>query len=288
MKLNASQLVKLSVVGEVDSPSVGDTPYRVSADGQPLVLVGSGGITYNVRVGDSVAGWKADHVEPGVSLKNSNNNANGALNLYACVGNEATVISGDAKKAKGVVTGKHGGIEHLLVDFPPATLNKLAIGDKIQVKAEGVGLEIDGMPQVKVMNCAPSLLRKWGVRQVGGKLRVPVTHRVPAAIMGSGLGSSYCYRGDYDIQMFDAATVTEHGLGTLRFGDFVAILDADHSFGRIYRQGAVSVGIIVHSECVTAGHGPGVTTLLTSTEGALEPVLSAKANLADVLGLRKP
>ncbi|NCO38009.1 MAG: DUF4438 domain-containing protein, partial [Armatimonadetes bacterium] len=61
MKLNASQLVKLSVVGEVDSPSVGDTPYRVSADGQPLVLVGSGGITYNVRVGDSVAGWKADH-----------------------------------------------------------------------------------------------------------------------------------------------------------------------------------------------------------------------------------
>ena len=288
MKLNASQLVKLSVVGEVDSPSVGDTPYRVSADGQPLVLVGSGGITYNVRVGDSVAGWKADHVEPGVSLKNSNNNANGALNLYACVGNEATVISGDAKKAKGVVTGKHGGIEHLLIDFPPATLDKLAIGDKIQVKAEGVGLEIDGMPQVKVMNCAPSLLRKWGVRQVGGKLRVPVTHKVPAAIMGSGLGSSHTYRGDYDIQMFDAATVTEHGLRTLRFGDFVAILDADHSFGRIYRQGAVSVGIIVHSECVTAGHGPGVTTLLTSTEGALEPVLSAKANLADVLGLRKP
>jgi len=288
MKLNGSQLVKISVVGEVDSPSVGDTPYRVSADGQPLVLVGSGGITYNVRVGDSVAGWKADHVEPGVSLKNSNNNANGALNLYACVGNEATVISGDAKKAKGVVTGKHGGIEHLLIDFPPATLNKLAIGDKIQVKAEGVGLEILDAPEVKVMNCSPSLLRKWGVRQVGGKLRVPVTHKVPAAIMGSGLGSSHTYRGDYDIQLFDEGTVREYGLGTLRFGDFVAIMDADHSFGRIYKQGAVSIGIIVHSECVTAGHGPGVTTLLTSTEGALEPVLSAKANLADVLGLRKP
>ena len=85
----------------------------------------------------------------------------------------------------------------------------------------------------------------------------------------------------------DEATVEEHGLGNLRFGDLVAIMDADHAFGRIYRQGAVSIGVIVHGECVTAGHGPGVTTLLTSVSGALAPTIDRRANIAQVLGLRK-
>ena len=287
MKLNSRKLVKISVVGEVDHPSISSSPYRVSADGKPRVLVGSGGITYNVRVGDPISGWQADHVEPAVSIKNSNSGANGALNVYACVGNEAVVVSGDAKKSKGVVTGKHGGIEHVLVDFPTAVMNKLVVGDKIQIKAEGVGLEIEDMPKVTVMNCAPSLLRQMGLSKSGSRLRVPVTHKVPAKIMGSGLGSDQCYRGDYDIQLFDDATVKEYGLDTLRFGDIVAIIDADHTFGRIYKQGAVSVGIVVHSACILAGHGPGVTTLLSSTEGLLDPVIDPKANLADILGLRK-
>ncbi|MDX1813211.1 MAG: DUF4438 domain-containing protein [Candidatus Bathyarchaeia archaeon] len=38
----------------------------------------------------------------------------------------------------------------------------------------------------------------------------------------------------------------------------MAIIDSDHSFGRIHRQGAISVGIAVHTSCVMAGHGPGV------------------------------
>ncbi len=40
-------------------------------------------------------------------------------------------------------------------------------------------------------------------------------------------------------------------------GDLVAIMDADHSFGRIYKEGAVSIGIVVHSDCVLAGMGQG-------------------------------
>jgi len=72
----------------------------------------------------------------------------------------------------------------------------------------------------------------------------------------------------------------------LRLGDLVAILDADHSYGRIYRKGAVSVGVIVHANCVTAGHGPGVTSLMTSTIGAIVPKINPKANLASLLKLR--
>ena len=56
LKTNVNHLVKISVVGEVASPILGRSPYRISADGRPLVLPGVGGITYNVRVGDLATG----------------------------------------------------------------------------------------------------------------------------------------------------------------------------------------------------------------------------------------
>ena len=66
----------------------------------------------------------------------------------------------------------------------------------------------------------------------------------------------------------------------------VAITDADHAYGRIYRQGAVSVGIVVHTDCVIAGHGPGVTTLFTSSVGKIVPKIDSKANIAKIMKLR--
>ena len=95
--------------------------------------------------------------------------------------------------------------------------------------------------------------------------------------MGSGLGANQVNSGDYDIQLFDEAIVEQYGLDTLRLGDIVAIIDADHSFGRIYRQGAISVGVVVHTNCVTAGHGPGVTTLMTSADGKIIPQINQQS-----------
>jgi len=86
--------------------------------------------------------------------------------------------------------------------------------------------------------------------------------------------------------LFDKGVVDQYGLESLRLGDLVAIVDADHSFGRIYRQGAVSVGVVIHSNCVTAGHGPGVTTLMTSPDGKIVPLISREANVASLLKLR--
>ncbi|MEM0007346.1 MAG: DUF4438 domain-containing protein [Candidatus Bathyarchaeia archaeon] len=292
LRTNVDKLVKISVVGEVASPIYGRGIYNISAEGVPLVLPGVGGITYNVRVGDPACGWEADHVEPGVSIENKENDptfgrgANTALNVLSCVGNEAVVFSGDAKGAKGVVTGKHGGIEHVLVDFQPETLEKLMLGDKVLVKAFGVGLKLLDFPEIKVMNMDPRFLEALDPKPVGDKLEVPVTHVIPAAIMGSGLGANQTYSGDYDIQLFDEATRKEYGLDDLRLGDLVAILDADHSYGRIYRKGAVSVGIVVHTNCVTSGHGPGVTTLFTSSTGKIIPRIDSKANIACILKLR--
>ncbi len=292
LKTNVDRLVKLSVAGEVVSPVFGRSIYTISAEGDPVVLPGVGGITYNIRVGDPACGWQADHVEPGVSVENKENDprfgqgANAAFNVLSCVGNEATVVTGDAKGAKGVVTGKHGGTEHVLVDFPPETLEKLLLGDKILVKSFGVGLKLLDFPDITVMNMDPRFLKALNPKPKRDKLEVPVTHIVPAAIMGSGLGMNQTYSGDYDIQLFDEKVNRQYSLDKLRLGDIVAIVDADHSFGRIYRQGAVSVGIVVHTNCVCSGHGPGVTTLFTSSNGKIIPKIDPKANAALLLKLR--
>jgi len=292
LRTNVDKLVKISVVGEVASPVYGRGIYRISAQGNPVVLPGVGGITYNVRVGDLACGWEADHVEPGVSVENKENDsrfgrgANTAFNVLSCVGNEAVVVTEDAKGAKGVVTGKHGGIEHVLVDFQPETLEKLMLGDKVLVKAFGVGLKLLDFPDIKVMNMDPRFLEALDPKPSGEKLEVPVTHVIPAAIMGSGLGADQTYSGDYDIQLFDENVRKEFGLDDLRLGDVVAIKDADHSYGRIYKQGAMSVGIVVHTNCVSSGHGPGVTTLFTSSTGKIIPRIDVKANIASILRLR--
>jgi hypothetical protein len=79
--------------------------------------------------------------------------------------------------------------------------------------------------------------------------------------------------------------VEKYKLDQLRFGDIVAISDADNSFGRSYREGAVSVGIVVHSDCVIAGHGPGVATLLTSITRKIKFNIDADANIANYLNI---
>lgn len=292
IKTNADKLVRISVMGEVSSPVVSKSIYRISAEGIPKILPGVGGITYNLRVGDFACGWQADHVEPSVSVENkendvrSGNGANIALNVFSCIGNQATIVSGDAKGAKGVVVGKHGGIEHVLVDFKLEIMEKLIHGDKILIKAFGVGLELVDFPNIKLMNIDPIFLTALNPQAIDSKLQVPVTHIIPAALMGSGLGRTHVYSGDYDLQMFDDKSIRKYGLEDLRIGDLVAILDADHSYGRIYRQGAISIGIVVHTDCIIAGHGPGITSLMTSGNGEIIPKIDKDANIANLLNLR--
>jgi len=292
IKTNANKLIKISVIGEVSSPIVSKSVYRISANGIPLIFPGVGGITYNLRVGDLACGWEADHVEPGVSVENKENDsrygnaANTAFNVFSCIGNKATIVNGDAKGDGGIVTGKHGGIEHVLVDFQADTLEKLIPGDKILIKAFGVGLKLVDYPEIRTINMDPKFLEVMNPQEIDGKIQVPVTHIIPAAIMGSGLGANHVHSGDYDIQMFDKKMIKDYNLDNLKLGDLVAIKDADHSFGRIYRQGAISIGIVVHTNCVTAGHGPGITSLMTSASGKITPKIDRKANIAYLLKLR--
>jgi len=263
--------------------------WNVDRSGKPFILPGIGGITLNLQVGDPAFGWAGDHLEPGVSCtvdtQKPYEHPNNSFQFYSCVGNKAKVISGEAKGAEGYVLGHHGGSEHVIIDFPRNVKEKLTYDDKIIVFGRGQGLRLLDFPEIALFNLDPDLLKKMNIREVDGKLQVPVTTLVPAACMGSGIGSSHVATGDYDVMTGDSETVKEYGLDKLRFGDFVALLDHDNRFGRDYRKGAVSIGVIVHSDCMLAGHGPGVTTIMTCASPLIEPVIDPRANLADLLGI---
>jgi hypothetical protein len=292
-RINSSELVMITVLGQIASPLVGTSAYRIGQDGTPRLLPGTGGIVLSHRVGDPCVGIAGDHVEPGVSIRNEGRSIKGerdgsnqALQMLTCIGNAARVVSGPCAGKTGVVTGKHGGIDTVLVDFPIETMRRLAIGDRVQIYAYGTGVHLLNHPDVKITSCSPRLIARWGLYSDGGRLVVPVTHRIPSAIMGSGLGRNDAVRGDYDIQMFDPDTVRRHQLGTLRFGDLVALIDADNRFGRSYRQGFVAIGCVVHGESTVAGHGPGVATLLTGPQQAFAIRTDARANIARLLKIR--
>lgn len=287
LKTNQDKTVQFAMQVAPGQP-VAFRGWGVDRAGQPFILPSIGGISLNVAVGDSAFGWAADHLEPGVSCCNDfakrNEHPNNALQRYACVGNRATVITGDAKGAKGVVLGQHGGSEHLIVDFPAKVKKKLTYDDKIMVRAHGQGLRLLDFPEVTLFNLDPKLLQKMNIEVTAeGTLKVPVTTVVPAVCMGSGVGSTDIASGDYDVMTSDAETVAEYKLDQMRFGDFVALLDHDNSFGRTYKKGAISIGVVVHSDCLLPGHGPGITTVMTCPTGKIEPVIDAKACLADIL-----
>ncbi len=114
-------------------------PYRLDSNGSPFLLPSWGSIVHNVSIGDSAFGWEADCIHPGVSIKYPNEAGNRGLNILSCVGNDATIMSGEAKNAKGIVTGKSGRFsEQVIVHFPKKIREKISINDKILIKSLGV------------------------------------------------------------------------------------------------------------------------------------------------------
>jgi hypothetical protein len=290
-RINRQDLVLVAIAGRIADALMRSTPYRIGHDGGLRVLPGTGGIVINHRIGDRCIGLAADHLEPGAAIRNDQGggdrgNASAGLTALACIGNVAVVLDGPCAGQRGCVTGKHGGVDHVLVDFPTAVLRNLQIGNRVQIYACGQGMRLLEHPELTIMNCSVRLLRRWGLQSESHRLVAPVTHLIPAAIMGSGLGRNNSYLGDCDIQLFDPDIVRRFRLDRLRFGDLVAIADADHRFGRSYRTGAMTIGIVIHSDSTVSGHGPGMTTLLTGDAHHLVPLRDSRANLAAILGLR--
>ena len=282
LKTNKEELLTIAVQGIVNPAS--SRGYSTTYDGKPVVHLGMGSINYTVSVGDLAYGWaNADHVEPDVSFTNLDGPA---LGILGCIGNEAVVISGAAKGGKGTYIGKHGSS---IFWFPKDILEQLSVSDRIQVKARGVGLKIDGFEDVRVNKISPELLESIGIEIEGGQLVVPVVKTVPGHIMGSGMGLGFFVleNVDYDIHTTCPETVEEYDLKTLRLGDLVAIQDHYDYYGRGRYEGAVTIGVVIHGWSDIAGHGPGLDPILSALPGRIKVKIDPEANTAYYLGIRE-
>ncbi len=282
LRWNFDDLVEMAVTGDVSQPALRRGGYVHRPDGVGEVLPGMAGIVYNARVGDRAFGWAGDHVEPGVSIANPDERSDYALHYLTCIGNEAEVVTGLARGARGVVTGEHA---RLLVDFPPHVLEELTVGDTIQIRTRGRGLRLESHPGIEFKKTSPALARALRLRGEGGRVSCPVAMELPARVMGSGaeLNAEFV---DQDLMSGDRALMAELGIDRMRLGDFVGIRNVDHRFGRSYRDGWVAVCLCIHGDSVMTGHGPGILTLITGPEELLDFHVDPEANLAHALGIR--
>ena len=275
---NAERLVRQPLRGEVWPPLADRHAYRVDADGAPFVLPGMGGVTLGVHPGDAATGYAADHLEPGLSIRHRAVDANYALQFLSCVGNVVTVRSGPAAGATGRVVGQHA---YVLADLAEDDLAQVATGDLVDVLAVGQGLRLDDHPDVVVKNAAPGLLDALGIHtRDDGRLAVPVAVRVPAAAVGAGAGMASEYAntdlmGAYAGQGEDLSL----GLESLRIGDLVALEDQDHRFGRGWRPGWTTIGVISTGHCRLFGHGPGPSSVLSGPSAAFALMDEPEANV---------
>lgn len=284
LRTNTDRLAKISVQGEVSSPKMW-YPYGVTRYGKPFTHIGCGGICYNIKVGVPAFGWIADHIEPGVTVvfsqKEAKREERFGLRIPTCIGNEAKIISGEAKGEIGVVTGLHTGV---LIDFTDNALEKLAIGDKVLIKAYGLGLEMLNYPQIKCLNIDPSLLEKLELKESNGCIEVGVSAEIPAQLMGSGIGAISSHDIDYDIMTSDEELIKELLIDKICIGDLVAIKDHFNEFGPCYKRGAITIGVVIHGDSDISGHGPGILPILTTKEREIiKPVISASPNIGRYL-----
>lgn len=283
LKTNESQLVQMAVMGAVSQPSMRYPGYRPDTQGTATILPGMAGVVYNARVGDPAFGWAADHLEPGISIHNSDTSAEFALHYLTCIGNKAIVTSGLAAGAEGIVTGEHA---RLLIDFPEEACELLCVGDNIQIIAHGRGIQFEDFPHIELKKCSPKLLNAMPIEATGdGKIRVPVAMELPPRIMGSGaeLNAEYV---DQDLMSGDRELMAELGIDQMRLGDLVVIPNADHRYGRGYRKGAVTIALCIHGDSFMNGHGPGILALMICPAGSIEWEITPEANIANYLNIR--
>ena len=278
---NEDQLPILGVEGTISHPSQ-QGAYGVDHFGRPIILPGMAGICVNVRAGDRVFGWAADHLEAGVSAGNSNPRRHVALQVLACAGNRVRVTSGPAAGAEGTVCGKHA---YVLIDFPQAALDVLAPGDRLLVRAHGQGLLLTDFPRIVTRSLSPELLHVMPLQRTAeGTLGVQVVAELPPYLMGAGLGMNSEW-ANCDVMLTRPETIEREGLGDLRIGDVVAMIDQDHRYGRGYRRGMLSIGIVAHGIGVVAGHGTGVLTILSGPREDFTLEQAATANIRDYMNL---
>ncbi len=280
---NKDRVLTIAIQGQI-APTQPSRSYAVTWDGRPKVLVGTGGINYNIKLGDRIFGWSGDRVTPGVAVEGSGDDrARSAWIPYVAIGNEVRLMSGAGRGERGVVFGKFGNTA--LVHFDDAVLDRLAIGDVMQARAVGIGLEIEGFDDVFVHGLAPHVLEQLVARTPDGRLDVPVVKEIPAEIMGQGAGAG-SLTGHWNIQTSHPPDIERYGLDELRFGDIVFLRDIQTDYGKGLYRGGATIGIVSGGPSEMSGVGIAVTPILSTRQGQLlAPRVDADANIGRYLGI---
>ncbi len=284
VRSNVDSLVTQVLAGEVWPPLADRHGFRVDPDGRPFLLPGMGGVTLGVHCGDPATGHAGDHVEPGLSVRHREADPNYALQYLTCIGNRVEVASGPAAGSAGFAIGQHA---YVLVDMAEAQLARVTTGDQVTVFARGQGLAFDEHPQIRVKNCSPELLELLGGGTVAdGRLEVHVAAEIPPEAIGAGAGMISEY-ANTDLMGAYAGLGDDLSLGleSLRIGDIVALHDQDHRYGRGYREGWLTIGVISTGSCQLFGHGPGPSSILSGPADAFKLVPDSDANLAPLHAL---
>ncbi len=275
---NKDRLLEIVVPGRI-APSEVSSSYITTWDGKPKMAIGTGGINYDLKVGEHIFGWaNADRATMGVATTGEG----GAWTNLTSVGNKVRILSGRSSGEEGVVIGKFS--RYVLVHFSDDVMAQLTIGTQLQVRASGVGLEIDGYPNVFVHGVSPETLESMDIRIVGGKLEVPVVKEIPALIMGQGAGAG-SLSGNYQIQTCFPPDISTYGLDELRFGDLVLLSDMQTDYGMGYYEGGATIGIIASTPSDRSGMGIGVTPILSTRFGELTSRIDSTANIGKYLGI---
>ena len=282
LKTNEKKLIKMSIGGYVTQPSFKNPGYIPDNDGNSVILPGMYGVVNNVKVGDKAFGWNGDHIEPGVSIDSENINEHFALHYLVCTGNKAIVRSGEAKGKTGIVTGEHA---RNLIHFEQNIIEKICVGDQIDIITHGRGLKLLDFPEIKIKKIDPNLLKSMNFKVKNKKLIVDVAIELPIKIMGSGaeLNSEYV---DQDLMSGDRSLMKKLKIDQMKLGDLIVINHADHRWGRSYKKDHVSIALCIHGDSVMTGHGPGIMTIMTSTKKNLGWRINKKANLKNILKIK--
>lgn len=277
IRLNSDRLLRTKLSGVIQPTRANEV---VGRDGRVETLPGQGGVVLGIGLGDRAGGWRADHLEPGISLGHPDPAANRALQILSCVGNRVVMLDGPAAGAEGIVYGKHGAVLALFAD---ADVARMAPGEWATIEAQGVGLALDAEPDLVCHSCSPALLQRLlHGHDATGRLTVPVRATLPAEAAAAGLGMMpQRFNIDLHTDQPPVAALAQD----LRFGDVVAVRDQDHRFGREYRAGWLAVGVIVHGVCIGGGHGFGFTTLFSAPAERICLVVAPQATLARLLDL---
>ncbi|MFW6136917.1 MAG: DUF4438 domain-containing protein, partial [Candidatus Aminicenantaceae bacterium] len=280
---NKDKLLTIAVHGQI-APALPSRSYAVTWDGKPKTLIGTGGINYNLKIGDPIFGWSsADRATMGVAVEGSGDErARGAWIPHISIGTEVRLISGAARGEKGIVTGKFGGFG--LVHFKDMVLDKLSIGDIMLARAVGVGLKIDGFEDIFVHSVTPEVLEKLVSQTQDGRLEVPVVKEIPAKIIGQGAGGSSTY-GHWHIQTCFPPDVEKYGLKELRFGDIVYLKDVQTDYGKGYFEGGATVGIVCSGPSDMAGLGIAVTPIISTRGERLSTRIDPSSNIGEYLDI---